>query len=849
MGKKIKLLLLFILFFQTYSYTQVLLSGSILDERNVTVPYAQIFVKNNAELRTTTDENGYYEMRLYPGEYYLVVTANGYDDRETYVTVGDLPVKRDVQIFPIKIKDLEDVEITVKKSNPGRDIMLKVIEKRELINPWNYEHTCEGYIRATEKVEPKEKSEREIEKEKKNEEKQKIKEEKEKGKENDQTLIEPAEEDPFAEQRKSQTELASKMNLIEVQFTRNFAPQNKVKEIRNAYEVRGNAQNLYYTTTVKSNFNFFQNLLHLDDLHQSPVSSPISTPGILSYKYRLVEQYVENGQKIHKIKIIPRSTATTTLEGYIWVIDSLWLVQKLELTMSKGNLLVYDFFKIEQEFATPGDSMCVLTNQILTYGVKYKDQTSDCSTIAKFTEYNFQPNFSEKYFNRELSVTEQEAYDKDTSFWNKTRSEPLSLEEQKYIIAKDSIRDFQNRKEYLDSIDEIFNKVTIVKVLWFGIDHRNRAKKVQWTINSVAALIRPIYIAGPRIAPGFNYFKKWENQRSLDGYSEMSVGFLNKDIKGRTHWRYLYDPFHFGTISVNFMHEFDAIRSYDAISQIYKRSNFIETTQLQSSYNYELFNGFYFNPALRFSERRNLDKYEFVEILDESLPNDEPTEFEPYQAFIADITLSYVPGQKYMREPNRKVLLGSRWPTFYVYYEKGMKGVFGSDVSHDYGLLGMMQTFKIGTIGTSNYHIKTGQFFSSAALKDADFKYHRRSDPFWFSNPLHSFQGLNVALPSKKFYLEGHFIHHDNGSIVNKIPFMKKTAIGLVVGCGALYVKEFNWQHYEIFSGLERNFKFSKRKLRVGIYGVLSDGNNINPTTTWKISFAVLDFRNMKWNF
>lgn len=839
MKGKFKLLALFVLFFQLQSYTQVLLSGSILDERNVTVPYAQIFVKNNAELRTTANENGHYEMRLYPGEYYLVITAYGYDDREAYVAIGDLPVKRDVQIFPIKIKDLEDVEIAVKKSNPGRDIMLKVIEKRELINPWNYDHTCEGYIKASEKIEYKEKSEKEIEKEKKKEAKKKV----------EAVEAEPIIEDPFEEQRKLQTELASKMNLIEVQFTRNFQPHNKVKEIRNAYEARGNTQNLYYTTTVKSNFNFFQNLLHLDDLHQSPVSSPISGPGILSYKYRLVEQYIEDGKKIHKIKIIARSTATTTLEGYIWVIDSIWLVQKLELTMSKGNLLVYDYFKIEQEFATPGDSMCVLTNQLLTYGVRYKDQTSQCSTVATFTNYNFQPNFSEKFFNRELSVTEQEAYDKDTSFWNKTRTAPLSLDEQKYIIAKDSIRDFQNRKEYLDSIDAIFNKVTVAKVLWFGIDHRNRAKKVQWTINSAAALIRPIYIAGPRIAPGFTYFKKWENQRSLDSYSEMSVGFMNKDLKGRSYWRYLHDPFHFGSISADFEHEFDAIRSYDAISQIYKRSNFIETTQLKLSYNRELINGLYINPEVSFSERRNIHKYKFVEVLDESLSNDEPTEFEPYQAFIANITVAYVPGQKYMREPNRKVLLGSKWPTIYIYYEKGIPGFFGSDVSHDYGLLGIHQTFKIGTIGTSNYHFKTGQFFSSTALKDADFKYHRRSDPFWFSNPLHSFQGLNVSLPSKKFYMEGHFVHHDNGSIINKIPFMKKTAIGLVVGCGALYVQEFNWQHYEIFTGLERNFKFSKRKLRVGIYGVLSDGNNINPTTTWKISFAVLDFRNMKWNF
>lgn len=78
---------------------------------------------------------------------------------------------------------------------------------------------------------------------------------------------------------------------------------------------------------------------------------------------------------------------------------------------------------------------------------------------------------------------------------------------------------------------------------------------------------------------------------------------------------------------------------------------------------------------------------------------------------------------------------------------------------------------------------------------------------------------------------------------------MKKTGIGLVMGVGALYVKEYDWEHYELFAGLERNFKFSKRRLRIGVYGVVSDGNQIKPTTSWKVSFALMDDRNMKWNF
>jgi hypothetical protein len=202
-----------------------------------------------------------------------------------------------------------------------------------------------------------------------------------------------------------------------------------------------------------------------------------------------------------------------------------------------------------------------------------------------------------------------------------------------------------------------------------------------------------------------------------------------------------------------------------------------------------------------------------------------------------------------MREPYRKVVLGSKWPTFYAYYQRGIPRLFGSDVDHEYGIVGMYQSFQLGTIGTSAYHLKAGKFLSSKNLKEADFKYQRRSTPLWFSNPLYSYQNQDSSLPSKEYYLEAHFVHHDNGAIINKIPFMKKTGIGVVFGTSLLYVSEYNYQYGEVFAGIERNFKFSKRRLRIGIYGVASDGNKIDPRVTYKISFAVLDDRNMKWNF
>ena len=817
---KILTFLLVILIIRT-GFSQRLLSGYITNENNLPLAGAEIFVKNVTELRTVADAQGYYEMYLNVGEYYLVFTADGYQDREAYLGMRDNDVQRDIQLFPMKLSEVQEVRVTAKKSNVGRDKIMKVVAQREQLNPWNYPHEVDVYIKATEQRENTAKNK------------------------NEQA---PTDQDPLENQGKI-PEWINKLQLMEVELHRSFAPPNQVKEIRNAYKSHGDVSQLYYTTTVKSNFNFFENLLHLDDLHQTPIASPISAPGIIAYKYKLEEKYEENGYMISKIKISPRNTATSTLEGFIWVIDTLWLVQKLDLTMNKGNLLIYDYFRIEQDYQIEGDSLCVLKKQVLTYGVKYKNQVSQCKTEALFSNYNFQPSFVKRHFNSEVALTTQEAYERDSSYWEQKRTIALTEEEIKFIRAKDSIRDYFNRKEYLDSIDAVFNKVTLLKVLWFGVDHRNRELKQQWTIGSLASTAQPIYIAGPRVAPSFDYFKKWKDERTLDSYTRISYGFLNGDWKGDSWWKYRFDPFHFGFLRVALTHDFDVIRGFDAITQIYKRDNFFESTKLNINLEYELFNGFYAYANSQFTKRRSIEGYDFLDGIDQSLPNNDPLAFNPYDAYILNFGASYTPKQRYMREPNRKVVLGSAYPTFSIHFERGLPHIWNSAVDHAYLQLEVTQNFKIGTIGTSSYRASIGKFLSSRAIYEPDYKFQRRSDPLWFSNPLYSFQGFDTTLRTTDYVMQAHYIHHDNGAILNKIPYFKKTRVGLVAGGGAMYIKEYNWQHYEVLAGLERNFKMSRRRLRIGIYGVVSDGNQIEPTSAWKISFAILDDRSMKWNF
>ncbi|RYM32364.1 carboxypeptidase-like regulatory domain-containing protein [Brumimicrobium glaciale] len=818
--------------FGSNAFGQYVLKGKVLDESNLGIPYADVYVKNNADLRTRADIEGNYLMRLEVGEYYMVFSALGYETREHYMIVRETENIQNIQLFPIKIKDLEEYDFSVKRRNVGRDIVLRTVEKKNQFDYNQFPYTSDVYIRAKDERTLTSKGEDTSEKDQEKQE-------------------EDARFDDVEEMKRKKMQQLNNLNMVEVEMQRSYAPPNKIKEIRTGYEKRGNDRNLYFTTTAKSNFNFFQNTLYLDDLSKSPIQSPISTAGILSYKYQLVEKIErESLPTLNKIQISSRSSSISTLEGFIYIQDSTWLVEKIDFTIVKGNLYIYDNFSIVQDFEILGDTMCVLKNQYMNYNVEYRKEKFVGSTVVNYKNYDFKPDFEKGFFGNELAVTTQQAYERDSSYWSSTRLTPLTLEEQKFIQQRDSIENLFSKSTYLDSVDSVFNKVTFWKVAWFGIDHRNRVKKTQWTISSVAAMVRPIYIAGPRVGPDFDFFKKWDNEKTVDVYMRADVGLLNGDVKGYANIKYLYNPFKQSRIGINFTHNYDLIRSFDAITQVFLRDNFIERTSTTLYHDFEIFNGLYLESNFTYINRRPLpDDTKFIRWFDKALENTEPPKFNAYNALIADFTLRYTPFQKYMREPNRKVILGSKWPTIYAYYEKGVPSLIGSEVNHDYIRFGLMQTFKVLTLGTSKYHITSGKFLNQKILRPEDMKYHRRADPIWFSNPMYSYQDLDSTLPTMDWYFESHYIHHFNGALINKIPFMKKTRISTVVGGGYLWVPEHKWTHYEMFGGLERVFKFSRRRLRIGVYAAFSDGNQIKPRSTFKISFAILDERSMKFSF
>jgi hypothetical protein len=282
-----------------------------------------------------------------------------------------------------------------------------------------------------------------------------------------------------------------------------------------------------------------------------------------------------------------------------------------------------------------------------------------------------------------------------------------------------------------------------------------------------------------------------------------------------------------------------------------RRSNFYLKDNIEVEHGVELLNGLVLRNSFEFARRRPLTSLQLNTAADslfkESTFFNQPINFSPYNAFFGMISLEYTPFQKYIREPRQKIILGSNYPTVYVKWRKGIPGIFNSDINFDYLEFGIKQRVKLGLAGISQYQFYSGDFINQKDLRYIDFKFISRGNPGLFNNPLQSFQSLDSTFPVFRRFWEGHYLHQFNGSLINKIPLIKKLNILEVAGGSILYLPERNLRFIEGYIGLEKIIRIWNERFKVGYYFVVSAANKYNNPYQLKIGLDQFNKRKNSW--
>jgi hypothetical protein len=356
-------------------------------------------------------------------------------------------------------------------------------------------------------------------------------------------------------------------------------------------------------------------------------------------------------------------------------------------------------------------------------------------------------------------------------------------------------------------------------------------------------------IGGARISYWYSFIKRFPNKRNVSFAPNLSYGFRNKDLQGSISGSWLYNPFKRSDVFINFGRSFDLINPYDAYINMFRRSNFYVKNNFSLTHVTELINGVYLNTGFDFEDRKSLSGYKFGEVADKIFANNNPVLFNPYAAFTIDLSVSFTPYQKYLRLPLEKIILGSKYPTFRLEWDKGIPSFLGSSVNYDLIEFSINQEITLGIVGLSKYRFATGRFLNTKSLPIIDMKYMRMGDPYLFTNPLQTFQLLDTTFSTTNWFFEAHYMHHFQGFIENRIPFFKKTGIKTAIGASMMYSVSNKYQHGEIFFGLERFIRILRDRFRLGVYYALSESNKYPPRAGFKFSLEYYDRKNNRWNF
>jgi hypothetical protein len=812
---KMKLVLILIFIAQTFISNGQLykLSGWIINDKKEPLSLASVEIK---ELRkgSVSRDDGSYEFYLERGKYNIVVSLVGYKAKVFTAYINNEDVSETITLEDAESGNLSEVVIKVKSRDRAEELIRNVVRNKETILDAIGSYSYNAYIRAfqMDSVMAKKNSVN-----------------------NSDTIAK---------------ENYNDMSMTEVSLKVDRGDNGQLKEEKLGIVRRGKTESLFYLSALEGDFYIYNNLINAPPVSKIPFVSPLSYSGLVAYKFKTIKIDRTIKPKVYTIAIRPRQLSNATIEGEITIQDSTWNVFSTDFRLPPAHMPEFDYMEVKQDYDKVGDSARMITRQQFTYYTKTKKGKLFGETVVAYSNYELNKNFKKGYFGNEVSTTSEEAYQKDSTFWKSVRLEPLSKQQELFAHYQDSVYRYMRSETYLDSIDKVLNKITWKKMLIFGQIFNDHRKERMWILPPITSLIQPVAFGGVRLKVAGAYRKTFPSRKKLELEADVSYGFRNHDVNGEVSMKRLYNPFNQGEFTIRAGKNFEFIYPGDAWVNVLKRSNIYLNNYLEIEHGLDIFSGLRILNSFQIALRRSVSDYKVSNNADSifGIANEPPVVFDPYNASYNQVKLYYTPKLRFIREPKEKIYIGSKWPTFYVIWRKGIPKLFNSKIDFDYLEFGVEHHINLGVAGQTNYIIKSGDFINTKDLRVIDYKFMRQGDPLFFQNPNKAFQALDSTFPVFHRYFQGNLVHEFNGFLINRIPFLKKLKLQEVAGGGFLITKDRSLRYMEFFTGIERVFKWPFNPLarvKLGVYVVGSVAKAFNNPVQFKIGLTTWDrFRN-----
>ena len=772
------------LFFYQNIYSQI--KGKVTDIDGKPLPFVSVYVQNTTQ-GTTTNFEGEYFLELEKGSHQIVFQYIGYGQK-----IKNITYTGGIKILNVQLEEeaisLGIIEIKANAEDPAYAIVRKAIAKRKYYKEQVKQYACDVYVKGNVKI-----------------------------------LEAPEKllgQDVGDMDGSLDTTRQGIVYLSESISKLYFKQPDHFKEIMTSSKVSGDDNGFSFNSAQDMNIDLYNNFTE----YGRNVISPIAEGAMGHYKYHLEGVLVdEEGRLINKIELIPKRSEDAVYQGYIYIVDGLWNIQSADiyLTGKRVQIPLFDTLFLRQTYvpvAEPDTWRIFSQTYKMTGGAFGFKFGGDFTGI--YTSYDLSPNLDEKFFGNEIMKVEKGANEKDSTFWEEARPVPLTVEETDDYHRKDSIKIIRESKPFLDSLDKVNNKPKFADLL-FGYTYDNSWKRRSFSVASPINTVQFNAVQGGNINFGTDYkiaFDKKENKKLTVG-GKLNYGFAEKKWRLAGRLQYSYNPKKYARTRIMGGQEIKQFNEAEPISMLLNTSYSLFNKQhharlydkkyIRIDHGQEVANGVLLFALLQYADRSplaNFSDYSFFNKNKEYAPNVPVNthlregELGSSRALYGGLSIRLRPGQKYYDYPDRKYIMGSKFPDIWIHYRRGFSinknsaEALRSNVDFDrLSVVLQKRNIKMGLVGSTSFRLEAGHFFNNKKLYFQDYK-HFMGNEVNIANSalyLYSFKRLPFyGYSTRETWLEGHWEHNFKGYITGNLPLIKKLGWSMVAGADFLYTTE-----------------------------------------------------------
>lgn len=780
------LLLVFVFLLQRAE--AVNLNGKVTGGNGEAVPFAAVYVKGTTK-GTTSNAEGFYSIDLAAGNYTIVYQAMGYMQKAVDIALAsDRTVNVELASSSIQMKEA----VVTDGEDPAYAVIRKAQAKRKYFLEQVESYSCDVYIKGL----------------------QRVTEHPEK--------IMGLEVDPEGE-----IDSVSGIVYLSESVSRfNYRRPNKVKEEMISSKVSGDNKAFSYNRASDMMFDFYENVISIEDLSERGFVSPIANTAMMFYKYRLVGTIFENDSLINKIEVIPRRKTDPCFRGYIYIMENSWRIYSTELYLTKDAQIDFvDTLLINQTFVPVEKNVWMVFMNKFTFNFGFMGLKGNGIFVGVNSNYVIDPDFPKRFFDNEEMHVNDDANKKDSVYWASTRPVPLTPEEENDYRRRDSIMRVRSSRAYLDSVDRMTNRPGFMDIVFAGYSFSRRYRHFSVSVSPLVRACSFNTVQGLRAGIDATLFKTWDDNRWFSLGPAASYGFSDKRFYADLEASYSYRPVHFeritiagGTTTAQFNAKEPVPVFINTLYTLLQKQNYLKLyakSYFYLNWHREIVNGLMMTFAGEYSDRKplyNTARYYWIEYPERHFTSNNPLDaldenyagFDPHRALDLNLQLTFRFRQKYYTRPNEKIILGSKYPVLGLQVRKGVPGFFGSKTDYDFLKLSVRDNIDLKLLGKFSYYVGAGKYISKKNLPFMDYYHFVGNRTLWSTFPQQSYQLLDYYRYSAgDWYVEAHAEHHFGGFILNKIPLLRRLHLTEVAGVNWLMTPDVP-SYYEIYFGADK---------------------------------------------